>query len=354
MSDTVIALHDVAKSFDGVPAVAGVSLEVGENAFFGVLGPSGCGKTTLLRLIAGFEAPERGKILLDGRDITAVPPARRPINLMFQSYALFPHMTVRGNIGYGLEMERLPRDEIRRRVDDMMTKADLSDFAERKPAQLSGGQRQRVALARALVKRPRLLLLDEPLAALDKKLRERMQFELKRMQHDIGVSFIVVTHDQEEAMAMADRVAVMRDGKVAQLGTPAELYECPSSRFVADFIGTMNFIAGVAAADGVEAPNIGLLRAAASLSAKAPAVMAVRPEHIRLVPQPMSTEENSLSGMVMETVHHGADVSVQVRLDNVAEPMVARLPARDAGLWRPGEAVFCCWAAADSLVLADD
>ena len=202
-------------------------------------------------MLAGFETPSEGRILLDGRDIARISPNRRPVNLMFQSYALFPHMTVRQNVSYGLEMERLPRDEIRMRVDTILATTELSGLADRKPEQLSGGQKQRVALARALVKRPRLLLLDEPLGALDKKLRGAMQMELKRLQHEVGITFVIVTHDQEESLVMADRMAVLRDGRLLQCDTPHEVYERPADRFVADFIGVMNFLPGRAAAAGI-------------------------------------------------------------------------------------------------------
>ena len=226
-------------------AVDHVSLEIRKNEFFALLGPSGCGKTTLLRMLAGFETPTGGRILLEGNDISALPPEKRPLNLMFQSYALFPHMTVAKNLAYGLEMDRLPKAEIARRVEEIMAVTDLGQFAGRKPDQLSGGQKQRVALARALVKRPKVLLLDEPLGALDKKLRERMQLELKRLQHEVGITFIIVTHDQEEALVMADRMAILKDGKLLQCGSPEDVYETPADRFVANFIGVMNFIEGV-------------------------------------------------------------------------------------------------------------
>ena len=241
---TLLAVDRVTKRFGRAAAVEAMSLDIRENEFFALLGPSGCGKTTLLRLLAGFETPDSGRILLDGVDIAPVPPNRRPLNLMFQSYALFPHMSVRGNVAYGLEMERLGRAEIAERVDAILRTTHLTELADRRPEQLSGGQKQRVALARALVKRPRVLLLDEPLAALDKKLRGAMQLELKRLQHEVGITFVVVTHDQEEALVMADRMAVLKDGRLLQCDTPHEIYERPADRFVADFIGVMNFCEG--------------------------------------------------------------------------------------------------------------
>ena len=242
----------MVKRFGTLTAVDGVSLSIRENEFFALLGPSGCGKTTLLRMLAGFETPNGGRILLDGADVSRVPPNRRPVNLMFQSYALFPHMSVRANIAYGLEMERKSAAEIRSRVDEMLATTQLGALADRKPDQLSGGQKQRVALARALVKRPRVLLLDEPLGALDKKLRGEMQIELKRLQHEVGITFIVVTHDQEEALVMADRMAVLKDGRLLQCDTPHAVYEHPADAFVAGFIGVMNFCEGSAVAGGVQ------------------------------------------------------------------------------------------------------
>ncbi|MEX0697353.1 MAG: ATP-binding cassette domain-containing protein, partial [Dongiaceae bacterium] len=259
----MLEVERATKRFGPLTAVDRLSLELRENEFFALLGPSGCGKTTLLRLIAGFEQPDEGRIRLDGRDITAVRPNRRPVNMMFQSYALFPHLSTHGNVAYGLEMEGLRGAELNRRVAAALDMVQLGDLAGRRPHQLSGGQRQRVALARALVKRPRVLLLDEPLAALDKKLRGEMQLELKRLQHETGITFLVVTHDQEEALVMADRIALLQDGRIAQLGTPRDLYERPANRFAAGFIGTMNLFAGRLAAGGVAVDGLGLLPAAA-------------------------------------------------------------------------------------------
>ncbi len=239
------ALLEVAgltRAYGDVRAVDDVSIDIAENEFFALLGPSGCGKTTLLRSIAGFETPDRGEIRLDGTDLVAVPPHRRPVNLMFQSYALFPHMSVRRNVAYGLEREKLGKAEVAQRVDEVLEVVGLAHLGGRRPAQLSGGQRQRVALARAIVKRPKLLLLDEPLSALDRKVRAEMQLELKRLQHDVGITFVVVTHDQEEAMSMADRIAVLAHGRVQQVASPVELYQRPANRFVADFIGTSTIV----------------------------------------------------------------------------------------------------------------
>ena len=247
----LVRLDCVTRRFGDLVAVDNVSFDIAENEFFALLGPSGCGKTTVLRILAGLDEPDDGTITLDGEDLMAMPVHRRPVNLMFQSYALFPHLTVAKNVAYGLERERRPRPEIRQRVADVLDVVGLGAVATRKPAQLSGGQRQRVALARAIVKRPKLLLLDEPLAALDRKIRGQMQTELKRLQHDVGITFVVVTHDQDEAMSMADRIAVMNAGRIEQLASPTVLYERPVSRFVADFIGSTNLLDGVVTSGGI-------------------------------------------------------------------------------------------------------
>ncbi len=241
-AEAIVSVTDLSKRFGPVIAVDRVDLEIRRGELFALLGGSGCGKTTLLRMLAGFEAPDAGRILIDGQDMTGVPPYRRPVNMMFQSYALFPHMDVAANVGYGLRRDGLPKAEIGRRVAEALEQVRLSDYAARRPAQLSGGQRQRVALARALIKRPKLLLLDEPLAALDRKLREGTRFELVRLQEELGLTFVMVTHDQEEAMSMASRLAVMNRGRIEQLGTPHEVYERPASRFVAGFIGDANIL----------------------------------------------------------------------------------------------------------------
>ena len=240
MSGPIVRIDGVTKRYGAVAAVAGVDLDVARGELFALLGGSGCGKTTLLRMIAGFERPDAGRIVIDGEDMTGVPPHSRPVNMMFQSYALFPHMDVATNVGYGLRREGVGRAEIARRVAEALALVKLDGLGTRKPAQLSGGQRQRVALARALIKRPKILLLDEPLAALDRKLRESTRFELVRLQGELGLTFIVVTHDQQEAMSMASRLAVMSAGRIVQAGTPHEIYERPATRFVADFIGIAN------------------------------------------------------------------------------------------------------------------
>src|SRR5688572_21049530 len=240
----LVQVRELTKRFDGATAVDGVSLDILKGELFAILGGSGCGKTTLLRMLAGFEQPTSGRILIDGADMTDVPPYERPVNLMFQSYALFPHMTVEQNVAYGLRKERVPAPQIRERVAEMLSLVKLGPLAGRKPDKLSGGEKQRVALARALVKRPKLLLLDEPLAALDRKLREHTQFELANLQYQLGTTFVVVTHDQDEAMTLASRIAVMHEGRIAQVGTPGEVYEFPANRYVADFVGNINLIDG--------------------------------------------------------------------------------------------------------------
>jgi putrescine transport system ATP-binding protein len=244
-----VRIEKVTKKFGDFVAVDGVSLNIYRREFFSLLGGSGSGKTTLLRMLAGFETPTEGRIYIDGVDMTGVPPYERPVNMMFQSYALFPHMSVEQNVAFGLKQDRVPKDEIRRRVAEALDLVQLGPFARRRPHQLSGGQRQRVALARSLVKRPKLLLLDEPLSALDKRLREKTAFELVNIQEQVGVTFVMVTHDQEEAMTMSSRIAVMDHGRIAQVGTPAQVYEYPNSRFVAGFIGDVNLFEGVVVED---------------------------------------------------------------------------------------------------------
>jgi putrescine transport system ATP-binding protein len=242
--EPLVRFDAVSKRFADVAAVNGLSLDIYHGEFFALLGPSGCGKTTLLRMLAGFETPDAGRVLLAGEDLAVVPPHRRPINMMFQSYALFPHLTVAGNIAFGLRQDGLPKQEIARRVEEMLALVKLEGLGARKPDQLSGGQRQRVALARSLAKRPKVLLLDEPMAALDKKLREETQFELMDLQERLGTAFVIVTHDQEEAMTVAHRIAVMDRGEIVQVAPPAEIYEQPKSRWVAAFIGDVNLIEG--------------------------------------------------------------------------------------------------------------
>lgn len=348
MNTSVITLSNLNKSFGATKAIDNVSLELKENEFFAMLGPSGCGKTTLLRTIAGFETPDDGAVLLAGENITHLRANKRPINLMFQSYALFPHMTVEKNIAYGLEMENLPQAEIDQRVSDIITMTQLEKFADRKPDQLSGGQRQRVALARALVKKPKVLLLDEPLGALDKKLREQMQLELKRLQMEAGITFVIVTHDQEEALVMADRIALMKDGKIAQLGSPHELYETPNSQFVANFIGHMNFFAGVIDGNSLKLPN-GDILSGVNEQAATPAtagVLAVRPERLKVSRSHSHDLANGVSGKIVNIAYHGQDLNVHLAVDNQANTILTRISACEAEKLKLsiGEEIFCSWA----------
>jgi spermidine/putrescine transport system ATP-binding protein len=303
-----------------VAAVSGANLAIRQNEFFTLLGPSGCGKTTLLRLIAGFEFPQEGELLLHGENIAAMPPYRRPVNTVFQSYALFPHMTVAENIGFGLKMLGKPSGEIAARVADMLKLVRMEQFAKRQTSQLSGGQQQRVALARALAPQPKVLLLDEPLSALDYKLRKEMQIELKRLQTETGITFVFVTHDQEEALTMSDRIAVMSSGNILQVGSPREIYDTPANRFVADFIGETNFLKGkITAIEGGAATLT--LPAGATLSAPVPdaarsgdeITVMVRPEHARLVPVD-SADRADLSGTLSHVVYFGTDTYFNVKL----------------------------------------
>jgi putrescine transport system ATP-binding protein len=292
----VLTLEGLAKSFGAHRAVDNVSLTIGEGELFALLGPSGCGKTTLLRMIGGFETPDVGSVRLDGADITQVPPHRRPVNMMFQSYALFPHMTVAGNVGFGLQQEGIAKAAIRERVEELLALVQLDGLGGRKPDQLSGGQRQRVALARALAKRPKLLLLDEPLSALDRKLREETRAELIGLQRRLGISFVLVTHDQEEALALADRIAVMLHGRVAQLGPPAEVYAHPANRAVAEFLGGINLLEAVATRDGVRVPVLDVDVAIRHAAPDGSAVwLAIRPERMQLGEGPIAATVEGVS-----------------------------------------------------------
>ena len=310
-----------------IRALDGVSVAIRENEFFTLLGPSGCGKTTLLRLIAGFEQPSAGQILLGAEDISHLPPNRRPVNTVFQSYALFPHMTVAGNISFGLEMLGRPRAEIARTVDEMLALVRMEHLKDRRTDQISGGQQQRVALARALAPHPRVLLLDEPLSALDYKLRKDMQVELKRLQHETGITFVFVTHDQEEALTMSDRLAVMSEGRILQIGTPREIYHHPRERFVADFIGDTNFLD--AEVLGAEGGGLRIrLAAGAEVAAEVPegvratgrVTAAVRPEHARLT----APGEGDLEARVEGLTFFGTDTLYRLRLADGSE-FVARV-----------------------------
>jgi len=319
----LLRIEGVSKRFGAFTAVDRLSLDIYQGEFFALLGPSGCGKTTLLRLIAGFEQAGAGRIVLDGVDLAAVPPHRRPVNMMFQSYALFPHLSVAANVAFGLKQEGLPKAQIAERVADMLALVKLEDLGRRKPHELSGGQRQRVALARSLAKRPRVLLLDEPMAALDKKLRGETQFELMDLQRRLGLTFIIVTHDQSEAMTVADRIAVMDRGRLMQVAPPAEIYEQPNSRWVADFIGSVNLFEGRAGDDGtsVEGTALGRLRVATKIAAEPGAAVwvAVRPERLRVTaaaPAPDQTGlENGAAATLVDVAYLGGLTILRLRTE---------------------------------------
>ncbi len=330
MTDAVVQVENVTKRFGAFAAVDDVSLAIGRNEFFALLGPSGCGKTTLLRMLAGFEVPSEGHITIDDVDMTRVPPNRRPVNMVFQSYAVFPHMSVAENVAYGLKVAGIGDAETRERVAEALAMVRLDDFAERKPDQLSGGQRQRVALARALVKRPKVLLLDEPLSALDKKLREDMQLELVRLRHEVGITFVMVTHDQEEALSMADRIAVMDQGRVLQVADPRTLYENPTHRFVADFIGTMNTLeVEVRGIENERArihhPLLGELLIARAAPEVTSGVVIIRPEKLRLDFSVPPVEGEVLVDATVEQIAYYGDLSfVFVRLADGTRLQVSR------------------------------
>ncbi|MBL6598861.1 MAG: ABC transporter ATP-binding protein [Alphaproteobacteria bacterium] len=366
----IIRINGLSKHFGAVAAVDDVSLDIMAGEFFALLGPSGCGKSTLLRMLAGLESPSAGAILIDGEDMSRVPANRRPVNMVFQSYAVFPHMSVLDNVGYGLKVTGVPAAEVRARATEALELVKLDDLGARMPDQLSGGQRQRVALARALVKRPKVLLLDEPLSALDAKLREAMRLELVNLQETVGITFIIVTHDQEEALAMADRIAVMDQGVVRQVAPPAELYEFPASRFVADFIGSVNIFEGRVseARDGVitiDAPALPrplVVEQDKQVATGAKAWVAVRPEKIDIVkagagPLTETQEEavNTVPGVVEEITYLG-DLSIyHVRIAEGAEGLVKIAePNFDRATNRPftwEDAVMLSWTADAGVVL---
>ena len=343
----LLRVEGLSKRFGDFVAVDRLSLDIRQGEFFALLGPSGCGKTTLLRLIAGFERPDAGRILLDGIDLARVPPYRRPVNMMFQNYALFPHLTVAANVAFGLKQEGLPRREIAQRVAEMLALVKLENFAARKPDRLSGGQRQRVALARSLVKRPRVLLLDEPMAALDKKLRDETRFELMDLQRRLGLTFVIVTHDQDEAMIVADRIAVMDRGRLMQVAPPVEIYEQPNSRWVADFVGDVNLFAGRCGGDGtsIEDTPAGRLRVGARIDAEPGAVVwvAVRPEKICIAHEPSPPgAENCVAGTIVDIGYLGDLSTYKLRLadGSLVKAAVANTGRRNGPPIGPGRAVW--------------
>jgi putrescine transport system ATP-binding protein len=348
----LLEITEISKNFGAVNAVDRVSLSVEHGDLFALLGPSGCGKTTLLRLIAGFEAPDSGRIAIDGSDVTRVPPYRRPVNMMFQSYALFPHLDVAGNVAFGLKQEGMERRRRTARVAEMLALVQMSDYARRRPHELSGGQKQRVALARALAKMPKLLLLDEPLAALDRKLREETRLELVGIQERVGTSFVFVTHDQEEALGMASRIAVMDKGRVAQIGSAAEIYERPNSRFVADFVGAVNLFDGVLVAGfnalALAVPEIATaipLSESVDLPEGSEAALAVRPEKLRLsAARPAGI---GIAATVSSVAYQGG-VSI-VHLTTAAGRVLKAQMASEAALAYPrGTAVWAGWDPTDA------
>jgi putrescine transport system ATP-binding protein len=357
-----ISIDSVTKKFGDFVAVNDVSLKVYRGELFCLLGGSGCGKTTLLRMLAGFEEPTAGRIWIDGVDMAGIPPYERPVNMMFQSYALFPHMTVEQNVAFGLKQDGVPKGEIATRVADMLNLVKLTQFAKRKPHQLSGGQRQRVALARSLVKRPKLLLLDEPLGALDKKLREHTQFELVNLQEQLGVTFMVVTHDQEEAMTLATRIGVMDAGRIVQIGTPKDIYEYPSCKFVAEFIGNVNMFQGRMIEDEPDHVRIASPELECTIyvnhgvSAASDTVVwaAIRPEKIQLSVDPPQQQDNLARGVVKEIAYMG-DMSIYLvqlgsgKMMRVTQPNAYR--HADDITW--DQQVYLHWHASSPVVLLE-
>jgi spermidine/putrescine ABC transporter ATP-binding subunit len=357
----IISIKSVTKEFGGsVKAVDDVTFDILEGEFFALLGPSGCGKTTLLRMLAGFEIPTDGEIVIDGQPMEGVNPNRRPVNMVFQSYAVFPHMTVERNVGYGLRVTGVPESEIKTRAQEALALVKLQDFGKRMPSQLSGGQRQRVALARALVKQPKVLLLDEPLSALDAKLREAMQLELVRLQKTVGITFVIVTHDQDEALSMANRIAVMEKGKVKQIAAPADLYEFPNCRFVADFIGKMNLFQGrVAGVSGnqiqIDLKGINRVTVPYSGAAAGDIAVAVRPEKVMLDRAEPAADRIRLRGRVSEVAYFGNESHIY--LENATGTPVSVNLANATRTTTPsvaiGDELWMSWDPADTLVLTE-
>jgi putrescine transport system ATP-binding protein len=367
-AEPFLLIRNLVKDFDGVRAVNDVSVAINKGEIFALLGSSGCGKSTLLRMLAGFETPTAGEIILAGQDIVSVPPYQRPINMMFQSYALFPHLSVWDNIAFGLRRDGLPKDEIAARVEKMLALVQLSEYGKRKPHQLSGGQQQRVALARSLAKRPQLLLLDEPLGALDKKLRERTQMELVSIIEEVGVTCVMVTHDQDEAMSMATRIAVMSQGRILQVGAPEEIYETPNCRFVADFIGSVNLFNGTVIEDEpdhviIETPEgRHYITHGITGTMGMPVSVAVRPEKIAVQAEAPTLEQranasehgyNCVQGTITALAYFGNETLYHVQLDTGVSIKVSRTNAArhdDAALKRD-QRVHAWWDGADVVVL---
>ena len=358
-TDNTVQMVSVTKTFGRAAAVDNVNLNIARGEFFSLLGPSGCGKTTSLRMLAGFISPDSGRILLEGRDVTDVPPYRREVNTVFQSYALFAHLTVADNVAFGLKRKKVPKRDIHRRVGEMLELVDLPDRADAKPEQLSGGQRQRVALARSLVNLPKVLLLDEPLGALDLKLRRAMQIELKRIQRDVGITFVYVTHDQEEALTMLDRIGVMNSGRLEQVGVPATLYEAPATAFVAGFIGTSNLLEGTRVADGVRLQDgltvpVPSLRGGPVTAPGDDVVISLRPENI-LLDRQSASRGVSLRGRIAEIIYLGSSIQYTVECHGmtltVTEPNRPEAAARGHRL---GDEVSVSWSERHTVVLPRD
>ena len=362
MPSPLVEFSAVAKSYDGKMVLPGLALEVQEGEFLTLLGPSGCGKSTALRLLAGFESPDSGKIRLEGVVINPLPPEQRPINTVFQSYALFPHMTVEQNISFGLRMKRIPPSEIRSRVQEALEMVRLPDLARRKPGQLSGGQQQRIALARALVNRPRVLLLDEPLSALDFRLRKAMQTELRALQRQLGLTFIFVTHDQEEALSMSDRVAVMRDGVIQQIGPPRDIYETPANSFVARFVGESNLMEGMITRRfddeyvAIEMENqVFSFPAPLSLSPGAHVVVLLRPQDLKMeIIGLEEAREGQLTGAMENRTYKGMTLDTLIRLDSGTVLHASEIFDGNHAAWTPGQRVAIGWAPHSACVLPAD
>ncbi|MCL5776116.1 ABC transporter ATP-binding protein [Limibaculum sp. FT325] len=365
-SDFDIEFRGVTKRFGAVTAVQSMDLQVARGGFFSFLGPSGCGKTTSLRMIAGFEQPSEGDVLIEGRSVVGTPAHRRPVNMVFQHYALFPHLDVFDNVAYGLRQRRPrpDRDTIRRQVGEALELVRLSGFEGRRSWELSGGQQQRVALARALVNRPTVLLLDEPLAALDRKLRRDMQIELQTLQRDVGITFVLVTHDQEEALSMSDTICIMRDGRIVQMGGARELYDEPANAYVADFVGKSNFIAGTArAGGGLRDPHgrgFGGRRPAGgrALGEGEKAVLAVRPETVAILPDGAASGgfDVALAGRIRNRIFLGEHTEYLVAVEGIGDmlALVPKLAEEERGSFGEGQAVTIAWNDRSALVLGDD
>ncbi len=366
----IISVKGVTKRFGSFTALQDISLDIRPGEIFALLGPSGCGKSTLLRIIAGLETATEGTVAIDGQDMTGIPANKRPVNMVFQSYAVFPHMSVADNVAYGLKLERRPAAEIREKVAEALAQVHLSDFAHRKPDQLSGGQRQRVALARALVKRPKVLLLDEPLSALDAKLRDAMRLELVKLQESVGVSFVIVTHDQSEALAMADRIAVLKDGVLRQLDSPAALYKRPVDRFVADFIGSINMFAvtGRRAEGGdaarLETAELGAIAVPAAhlpAAGKGALTLAVRPERVKVGAKAQKEAQGegglvSVAGRLGDVAFQGNSSIVEVLLEGGGSlsALVSEAEADHLMQAESGSPITAWWALDDMLILPEN